>query len=171
MKTVYEWFREYAQDVLADRDRRCKENVTAGIRAFLMEMDMLEESDPDGKVSRRELLRFKMMPTDTFAAFFEHYEERSRILQFRSDCALLAMNRLQNGVLLSKDAKILKLSSFFELTAELAKDSRYVSWISEVFALVQKDLAFAAGQSNGLSDDMAEWLGQKGWNEGEKDEQ
>lgn len=161
MKTVYEWFQEYAQGVLADKDRRCKENIAAGIRAFLMEMDILEQSDPDGKVSRRELLRFKMMPTDTFAAFFEHYEERSRILQFRSECALLAMDRLQNGVLLSKDAKILKLSSFFDLTAELAKDSRYASWISEMLALVKKDLSFATGQSNEVSDDLAEWLGQK----------
>ena len=66
MKTVYDWFCEYAQGVLMGRDQSCKENVTAGIRAFLTEMDMLEESDPDGKVSRRELLRFKMMPADTF---------------------------------------------------------------------------------------------------------
>lgn len=162
MKTVYDWFCEYAQGVLMGRDQSCKENVTAGIRAFLTEMDMLEESDPDGKVSRRELLRFKMMPADTFAAFFEHYEERSKILQFRSECALLAMRRLQSGVLLSRDAKITKLSSVFELAAGLVKDSRYASWIDEMLASIQKDLAFAAGQSNELSDDMAEWLGQKG---------
>ena len=72
------------------------------------------------------------------------------------------MERIQNGVLLSKDAKITKLSSFFELAAGLVKDSRYASWIDEMLASIQKDLAFAAGQSNELSDDMAEWLGQKG---------
>ena len=105
MKTVYEHFLTYADSQLAGKDDATKKNVVMGIKAFLTEMDMVEEADPEGKISRRELLRFKMMPADTFVAFFEYYEVRSKILQFRRECELLAVNRLKNDTLISTEAK------------------------------------------------------------------
>ena len=158
MKTVYEHFLTYADSQLAGKDDATKKNVVMGIKAFLTEMDMVEEADPEGKISRRELLRFKMMPADTFVAFFEHYEVRSKILQFRRECELLAVNRLKNDTLISTEAKARKLEQFYELVAELALDKRYASWIDDMAALVKVDISFAAGKSNVISRDLANWL-------------
>lgn len=158
MKTVYEHFLTYADSQLAGKDDGTKKNVVMGIKAFLTEMDMVEEADPEGKISRRELLRFKMMPADTFVAFFEYYEVRSKILQFRRECELLAVNRLKNDTLISTEAKARKLEEFYELVAELALDKRYASWIDDVAALVKVDLSFATGKSNVISRDLADWL-------------
>lgn len=158
MKTVYEHFLTYADSQLAGKDDATKKNVVMGIKAFLTEMDMVEEADPEGKISRRELLRFKMMPADTFVAFFEYYEVRSNILQFRRECELLAVNRLKNDTLISTEAKARKLEEFYELVAELALDKRYASWIDDMAALVKVDLSFATGKSNVISRDLADWL-------------
>lgn len=158
MKTVYEHFLTYADSQLAGKDDATKKNVVMGIKAFLTEMDMVEEADPEGKISRRELLRFKMMPADTFVAFFEYYEVRSKILQFRRECELLAVNRLKNDTLISAEAKARKLEEFYELVAELALDKRYASWIDDMAALVKVDLSFATGKSNVISRDLADWL-------------
>ena len=158
MKTVYEHFLTYAGSQLAGKDDATKKNVVMGIKAFLTEMDMVEEADPEGKISRRELLRFKMMPADTFVAFFEYYEVRSKILQFRRECELLAVNRLKNDTLISTEAKARKLEEFYELVAELALDKRYASWIDDMAALVKVDLSFATGKSNVISRDLADWL-------------
>lgn len=158
MKTVYEHFLTYADSQLAGKDDATKKNVVMGIKAFLTEMDMAEEADPEGKISRRELLRFKMMPADTFVAFFEYYEVRSKILQFRRECELLAVNRLKNDTLISTEAKARKLEEFYELVAELALDKRYASWIDDMAALVKVDLSFATGKSNVISRDLADWL-------------
>lgn len=158
MKTVYEHFLTYADSQLAGKDDATKKNVVMGIKAFLTEMDMVEEADPEGKISRRELLRFKMMPADTFVAFFEYYEVRSKILQFRRECELLAVNRLKNDTLISTEAKARKLEEFYELVAELALDKRYTSWIDDMAALVKVDLSFATGKSNVISRDLADWL-------------
>lgn len=158
MKTVYEHFLTYADSQLAGKDAATKTNVITGIKAFLTEMDMVEEADPGGKIARRELLRFKMMPVDTFVAFFEYYEIRSKILQFRRECELLAVNRLKNDTLISAEAKARKLAEFYELVAELALDKRYASWIDDMAALVKVDLSFATGKSNVISSDLAEWL-------------
>lgn len=158
MKTVYEHFLTYADSQLAGKDDATKKNVVMGIKAFLTEMDMVEEADPEGKISRRELLRFKMMPADTFVAFFEYYEVRSKILQFRRECELLAVNRLKNDTLISIEAKARKLEEFYELVAELALDKRYASWIDDMAALVKVDLSFATGKSNVISRDLADWL-------------
>lgn len=158
MKTVYEHFLTYADSQLAGKDDATKKNVVMGIKAFLTEMDMVEEADPEGKISRRELLRFKMMPADTFVAFFEYYEVRSKILQFRRECELLAVNRLKNDTLISTEAKARKLEDFYELVAELALDKRYASWIDDMAALVKVDLSFATGKSNVISRDLADWL-------------
>ena len=158
MKTVYEHFLTYADSQLAGKDDATKKNVAMGIKAFLTEMDMVEEADPEGKISRRELLRFKMMPADTFVAFFEYYEVRSKILQFRRECELLAVNRLKNDTLISTEAKARKLEEFYELVAELALDKRYASWIDDMAALVKVDLSFATGKSNVISRDLADWL-------------
>ncbi len=158
MKTVYEHFLTYADSQLAGKDDATKKNVVMGIKAFLTEMDMVEEADPEGKISRRELLRFKMMPADTFVAFFEYYEVRSKILQFRRECELLAVNRLKNDTLISTEAKARKLEEFYELVAELALDKRYASWIDDMAALVKVDLSFATGKSNVISRDLADWL-------------
>ena len=158
MKTVYEHFLTYADSQLAGKDDATKKNVVMGIKAFLTEMDMVEEADPEGKISRRELLRFKMMPADTFVAFFEYYEVRSKILQFRRECELLAVNRLKNDTLISTEAKARKLEEFYELVAGLALDKRYASWIDDMAALVKVDLSFATGKSNVISRDLADWL-------------
>ena len=158
MKTVYEHFLTYADSQLAGKDDATKKNVVMGIKAFLTEMDMVEEADPEGKISRRELLRFKMMPADTFVSFFEYYEVRSKILQFRRECELLAVNRLKNDTLISTEAKARKLEEFYELVAELALDKRYASWIDDMAALVKVDLSFATGKSNVISRDLADWL-------------
>lgn len=158
MKTVYEHFLTYADSQLAGKDDATKKNVVMGIKAFLTEMDMVEEADPEGKISRRELLRFKMMPADTFVAFFEYYEVRSKILQFRRECELLAVNRLKNDTLISTEAKARKLEEFYELVAELSLDKRYASWIDDMAALVKVDLSFATGKSNVISRDLADWL-------------
>lgn len=158
MKTVYEHFLTYADSQLAGKDDATKKNVVMGIKAFLTEMDMVEEADPEGKISRRELLRFKMMPADTFVAFFEYYEVRSKILQFRRECELLAVNRLKNDTLISTKAKARKLEEFYELVAELALDKRYASWIDDMATLVKVDLSFATGKSNVISRDLADWL-------------
>lgn len=158
MKTVYEHFLTYADSQLAGKDDATKKNVVMGIKAFLTEMDMVEEADPEGKISRRELLRFKMMPADTFVAFFEYYEVRSNILQFRRECELLAVNRLKNDTLISTEAKARKLEEFYELVAELALDKRYASWIDDMATLVKVDLSFATGKSNVISRDLADWL-------------
>ena len=158
MKTVYEHFLTYADSQLAGKDDATKKNVVMGIKAFLTEMDMVEEADPEGKISRRELLRFKMMPADTFVAFFEYYEVRSKILQFRRECELLAVNRLKNDTLISTEAKARKLEEFYKLVAELALDKRYASWIDDMAALVKVDLSFATGKSNVISRDLADWL-------------
>lgn len=158
MKTVYEHFLTYADSQLAGKDDATKKNVITGIKAFLTEMDMVEEADPEGKIARRELLRFKMMPVDTFVAFFEYYEIRSKILQFRRECELLAVNRLKNDTLISAEAKARKLAEFYELVAELALDKRYASWIDDMAALVKVDLSFATGKTNVISSDLADWL-------------
>ena len=158
MKTVYKHFLTYADSQLAGKDDATKKNVVMGIKVFLTEMDMVEEADPEGKISRRELLRFKMMPADTFVAFFEYYEVRSKILQFRRECELLAVNRLKNDTLISTEAKARKLEEFYELVAELALDKRYASWIDDMAALVKVDLSFATGKSNVISRDLADWL-------------
>ena len=158
MKTVYEHFLTYADSQLAGKDDATKKNVVMGIKAFLTEMDMVEEVDVEGKIARRELLRFKMMPADTFVAFFEYYEIRSKILQFRRECELLAVNRLKTDALISTEAKARKLEEFYELVAELALDKRYASWIDDMAALVKVDLSFATGKSNVISRDLADWL-------------
>ena len=158
MKTVYEHFLRFADSLLAEKGDECKKNVASGMKAFLAEMDICNEVDPEGKISNRELLRFKMMPVDTFVAFFEYYEVRSRIVQFRRGCELLAVNRLKTGSLISNDAKARKLTEFYELVTELTLDKRYSSWIDDMATLVKTDLSFATGQSNVISRDIAEWL-------------
>ena len=45
MKTVYEHFLTYADSQLAGKDDATKKNVVMGIKAFLTEMDMVEEAD------------------------------------------------------------------------------------------------------------------------------
>lgn len=158
MKTVYEYFLTYADSQLAGKDDATKKNVVMGIKAFLTEMDMVEEADPEGNISRRELLRFKMMPADTFVAFFEYYEVRSKVLQFRRECELLAVNRLKNDTLITTEAQTRKLTEFYDLVAALALDSRYASWIDDIASLIKTDLSFATGKSSAISSNLVEWI-------------
>ena len=158
MKTVYEVFLDFANSRLSERSEECRRNVAAGIKAFLTEIDVCNEIDSTGDIANRELIRFQLMPADTFAAFFEHYEVRSQITRFRKECELLAQNRLKNDSLISSEVKTRKLTEFYELVAELAKDNRYSSWIDDMAALVRTDLSFAAGQSNTISQDLADWF-------------
>lgn len=160
MKTVYDHFLNYASSLLKEQDDACKKNVFLGIKAFLSEMDMVAEEDPDGNIARRELVRFRMMPAETFVLFFDNYEVRSQILQFRRECELLAINRIKNNTTITMDAKSRKLREFYDLTAELALDKRYTSWIDDIAYLVQTDLAFATGKSNAISRELADWLAQ-----------
>lgn len=158
MKTVYEYFLTYADSLLTEKDSACKRNVALGIKAFLAEMELADLPDPDGRISERESLRFKLMPAETFVAYFENYKIRSRILQFQRECRLLAVSRLKNNTLISAEEKTRKLSDFYELVAELALDKRYTSWIDEMAMLVKADLSFATGKTNMISRDLAEWL-------------
>ena len=158
METVYEHFLTYANSLLAEKDKECKKNVILGIKSFLAEMNIADSPDPDGRIADRELLRFKLMPAETFVTYFENYEIRSRILQFRRECELLAVKRLNNNTLISTEEKTHKLADFYELAAELASDKRYASWIDEMLTLVRTDLSFATGKTNIISRDLAEWL-------------
>ena len=156
MKTVCENFLTYSNSLLTGTDDSCKKKVALGIKAFLCGRDMLEKADPDGRIARRELLLFKKMPVDTFVTFFENYEICSEILQFRRDCERLATKRLINDTLISPETKTRKLSDFYDLIAELALDNRYSSWIDDITVQVRLDLAFAAGQTANVSDDIVE---------------
>ena len=156
MKTVYEHFLSYMNTLLAEKDAKCKENVVSGIKSFLAEMDLDEKVDPEGRISHRELYRFKMMPIDTFIAFFENYEIRSKILQFRRGCAVLALNRLKTGNIIDESVRYCKLATFYELVSALAVDKRYTSWIDDQARGVKANLAFAAGKSNVISEDLFE---------------
>ena len=72
----------------------------------------------------------------------------------------MAINRIKNNTTITMDAKSRKLREFYDLTAELALDKRYTSWIDDIAYLVQTDLAFATGKSNAISRELADWLAQ-----------
>lgn len=155
MKTVYDHFWAYADNLLEGKDNTCKRNVALGLKALLRERGMLEEADPDGRIANRDLTLFKLMPVDTFIACFENYELCAKILQFRMNCERLATARLISDALISAEAKMQKLADFYDLVADLALDNRYSSWIDDIATQVRLDLAFAAGQTVNVSDEVA----------------
>lgn len=156
--TVYDCFLRLSAPKLTGQSLECQTRVYSGIRSFLEEMDLLCTDDPSGKISKREFFRFQLMPNETFVTYFEFYQICSQIAQLHKECELLAINRLKNNSTISEKIKHQKINAFYELATVVAGDRRYASWIDDMLYVIKLELSFAAGQTNAISKDLAEWL-------------
>ena len=159
MKTVYDHFVEHYGHLAASA--ALSPAVERGISAYLTAaglMDVDEDESMQQRIAQRELARFRLMPLQTFTAFFETFEAREQIEQLLRECRGLAMERLRFDKTISEALYREKINAFYERAAVFAADSRYTGWLNEKTEEVSLLLKYAAGASEVLPASVLEAL-------------
>jgi hypothetical protein len=162
MKSVYDRFIEhYARICLSDE---VSQDVREGIEAYLGSIGLLgagADERTNEKNARRELMRFKLMPEQTFAAFFEKYELRRQIDEVLDECRQMAIGRAVSGRLTDEGFCRGKMEELYRQATPLSSDKRYKGWLDEKTRDIAECLKFAAGLSDAVPDAIAESLIEK----------
>lgn len=154
MSTVYDHFIDFAESIKAN-----SKNVEKGINYYLTEIGLQDYCGTDLKrVVDRELTRFKLMKPQTFINFFYKYEIRSKIIELKSECDELAIERAIKGKLLTEIEHKNTIGMLYNAAAEIVEDECYKSWLDEVLEDAKGSLDYASGNTNMISRRVAEKL-------------
>ena len=151
MKTVYDYFVDYASEILNSAPAKLNPRVLQGITDYLSEMDLLSSEDEDGHFAAIEFTRFRLMKPQTLETFFEFYSTRSRIETIRKESELLALNRIHRGQTISNSVYHQKMNAFYEAATSLAADKRYSLWLERTENDIVLNLKYALGTSREIS--------------------
>lgn len=155
MKQVIDYFKEFACSLLGQNFDSEYPDVVAGIQYYIDEYQLDDYQNPEN-VSKRGLIRFRGISANDFIEFFSDYELRSKLEMFRRDSSNLALNRLSTGSIISEDQCKEKLQAYYTFAADLATDSRYSTWLSEIGKEISINLKFAANLSDVVSEGVAQ---------------
>lgn len=156
MKTVYDLFIDFAYSLLGGTNEYDVKKIERGISDYLNVRGVHSLTKDADKIVQRELTRFRGISPQAFSAFFETYDIRSRIVRFKDECDMLAIDRLRHNKQISKEAYTDRIERFFKLASEIAGDRRYTAWLDEISHDVTVNLEFASGQSNKVCEDTVE---------------
>lgn len=151
MKSVYDYFVDYASAVLNSSPDKLNLNVLQGIADYLKEMDLFSTEDADGCLSSVEFARFRLMRPKTLETFFEFYSVRSKIETIKKESELLALNRIHNGKTIPESVYHQKLDAFYTAATDLAADKRYSLWLDRTENDIVLNLRYALGKSREIS--------------------
>lgn len=154
MKTVYDYFIDFANSLLKDTKDYDSEKLQKGICCYLQELDVCHITENAQKIAERESIRFSGMTTHTFIAFFETFSIRTRIVQLEKECELLAIIRLQEKKQISNEVYSIKLNSFYEMASGIVNDKRYTSWLDDMTQHIITCLKFASGQTDEINEEI-----------------
>jgi len=160
MKTVFDYFAEHYTVISSAPE--VPQSIREGIAAYLGSIGLGLDGADEGvnkKIARRELMRFKLMPQSTFAAFFENFELREQINRVSKECKLMAINRAVSGKTVDEAACKVKMVALYDSATPLSSDRRYKGWLDETTVEIAACLKFAAGVSDAVPDSVAEALG------------
>lgn len=148
MKSIYQYFVDYYDSIKSPNSNSAL--VYEGIRAYLESryIDPDDPADAEPQFGENELYRFRLMPPQTFQTYFEYYELRDRIITIEMETGLLALNRAVEGKTITESVYQNKINQFFALSADLAGDKRYSSWIRERSAAISENLKYAIGATD-----------------------
>jgi len=152
MKTVYDYFIDFTNSLLKENSNYNNQKLRNGIKEYLLELDICDNTENAEKIAERELIRFRDMTPQTFIAFFETFSVRTRIIQLAKECELLAVLRIQEDKKTSKEIYDEKLNTFYNLAAEIVGDRRYTSWLDDATECIISSLKFASGQTDEISE-------------------
>lgn len=153
MNHVIDYFKEFAFSLLGKSFPSEYTDVVDGMKYYIKE-HQLDEYENAEIASKRELVRFRGISPSDFVAFFSNYELRSKIEMFRRDCSNLALNRLSTGSVISEEQFKENFQAYYQLSADLASDPRYSSWLSRIGKDISIDLRFAANLSDVVSEEV-----------------
>lgn len=154
MKTVYDYFIDFANSLLKDAKDYDSEKLQKGIFCYLQELDVCHVTENAQKIAERETIRFSGMMAHTFIAFFETFSIRSCIVQLEKECELLAIIRLQENKQITNDVYLSKLNSFYEIASGIVNDKRYTAWLDDVTQHIITCLKFASGQTDEITEEI-----------------
>lgn len=154
MKTVYDYFVDFANSFLKDTNDYDGEKLQKGIFCYLQELDVCHITENAQKIAERETIRFNGMTTHTFIAFFETFSIRSSIIQLEKECELLAIIRLQEKKQISNEVYLSKLNLFYEIASGIVNDKRYTTWLDDVTQHIITCLKFASGQTDEITEEI-----------------
>lgn len=148
MKTVCDYFLEYYKAMAASAGS--SEPVSAGIHAYLASIGLDGECENSERAAYRELARFRLMPLETFEAFFRSFEQREKVQALVKDCLLLARARYTTGECIAQEEYMAKMGLFYSLVTPLASDKACSGWISDESGTIEAYLKYASGKSDAV---------------------
>lgn len=158
-KSIFDYFCDFATALGIDPNDEQNHDCFEGIKDYLTEIgiDNTTKTGAD-KIARRELLRFKYINHDSFKQFFDHYQDRSRLLTVLRTINLRAVSCIQSGVGCDPVEVGSLTEAFYSAAASLSTDGRYKGWLNERIDDVEMSLENLRGISNNVNADVAKYL-------------
>lgn len=156
MKTAYNCFVEYFHTIKTGNYDPVP--VERGIADYLENIGLGKDAGIQDaeKAAARELMRFRLMPEDTFVTFFDNYAARKQVERLLEETESLAFECAAGGNRITRDTYSDKINRFYSISADIAGDKRYSEWIEAVHDEVTANLKYAAGLSGKIPEKISE---------------